>query len=307
MVRSGAARRIPTYFLYGEAPRPALGAMLHVETIEARSTRHQWKIDPHMHQLLHQLMFVLRGTGVTLLDGVQAQYRPPALILVPARTVHGFAFEPGTTGHVVSISEELLHDMGQREPGITALFARPQVLELQGSGLRSTDLALSVRMLAREFPVADSGHRLALNGWLEVLLGNVLRFAQRRSSCTDPVVGQERRLLEQYFALIERRFRSSQKVDEYATALHVSPSRLRRVCLALTGRSPMQLVHARILLEAKRLLHYTDRAVHVIATELGFEDAAYFTRFFTRRAGASPRVFRQRGPESISPQEPAAG
>lgn len=304
MVRSRAGRRIPTYFLYGEAPRPVSGPMLHVETIEARSTRHQWKIDPHMHQVLHQLVFVLRGSGVTLLDGVRSQYRPPVLILVPARTVHGFEFEPGTTGHVVSISEELQHDMAQREPGIAALFARPQVLELQSAELRATDLTLGVRMLAREFPVADVGHRLALHGWLQVLLGNALRFAQRHTSFTDPAVGQERLLLEQYFALIERRFRSAQKVDQYATALHVSPSRLRRVCLALTGQSPMQLVHARILLEAKRLLHYTDRAVHVIAAELGFEDAAYFTRFFTRRAGVSPRVFRQRGPEGMTAQPP---
>jgi len=95
-------------------------------------------------------------------------------------------------------------------------------------------------------------------------------------------------------------------VEQYATALRVSPSRLRRLCLALTGQSPMQLVHARIMLEARRLLHCTDRAVHVIATELGFQDAAYFTRFFSRRAGVSPRVFRRRGPERISAQEPPA-
>jgi len=276
--------------------------MLHVETIEARSERHQWKIDAHLHQVLHQLIFISRGAGVTMLDGVQAPYRPPALILIPARSVHGFEFEPGTTGHVVSVSDDLQRDLALREPGIAALFARPQLLELQERELRATDLALSVRMLAREFPVADTGHRLAVNGWLQVLLGNALRFAQSQASATDPSVGQERLLLERFFAMIERRFRSGQKVEVYAAAMHVSPSRLRRVCLALAGQSPVQLVHARILLEAKRLLHYTDSAVHSIATELGFEDAAYFTRFFTRRAGVSPRVFRQRGPEGIAPQ-----
>jgi len=92
---------------------------------------------------------VLRGAGVTMLDGVRAQYRPPALILIPARTVHGFQFEPGTTGHVVSISEQMLRDLVQREPDVATLFARPQVLELPGAELRATDLALSVRMLAR--------------------------------------------------------------------------------------------------------------------------------------------------------------
>jgi AraC family transcriptional activator of pobA len=65
----------------------------------------------------------------------------------------------------------------------------------------------------------------------------------------------------------------------------------------LTGRSPMQLVHSRLLLEAKRELHYTDNQVSKISIGLGFDDAAYFTRFFTSRVGISPRAFRKRGPE----------
>jgi AraC family transcriptional activator of pobA len=77
----------------------------------------------------------------------------------------------------------------------------------------------------------------------------------------------------------------------------VSESRLRSVCLATTGQPPIQLLHARILLEAKRQLHYTSDPISEIAYALGFEDPAYFTRFFTRLAGSSPRAFRRKGPE----------
>jgi AraC family transcriptional activator of pobA len=65
----------------------------------------------------------------------------------------------------------------------------------------------------------------------------------------------------------------------------------------MTGQTPIQLVHARIVLEAKRQLLYTDNPVRTIAYALGFEDAAYFTRFFARQAGVAPRAFRARGPE----------
>jgi AraC family transcriptional activator of pobA len=80
--------------------------------------------------------------------------------------------------------------------------------------------------------------------------------------------------------------------------LHVSESRLRSTCLATTGQSPVQIIHARILLEAKRQLHYTDRAVREVAFALGFEDPAYFTRFFSRLSGVSPRLFRRQGARS---------
>jgi AraC-like DNA-binding protein len=97
--------------------------------------------------------------------------------------------------------------------------------------------------------------------------------------------------------LVERSFRDKQSVAELARSLHVSESRLRNTCLAATGQSPIQLLHGRALLEAKRQLHYTDKPVREIAWALGFEDPAYFTRFFSRLAGVSPRAFRNGSPE----------
>jgi AraC family transcriptional activator of pobA len=293
-----AARRIPAYYLYGEAPRRIDGPLLHVETIEARSARHQWKIEPHQHHALHQMIFVLRGRGMVMADGSRSQYRTPALLLIPAGTVHGFEFEPGTRGHVVSLSVDLLRELVQREPAIGALFAQPVTLEFQDAALRETSLAQIVRMLARESARRAMSDSLALQGWLQVLLGNVLRLARDLPNPTDPVLGQRRQLMARFSEIVERRFRDSQSVPDYARALHVSESRLRTTCLATTGQSPVQLIHARILLEAKRQLHYTDRAVREVAFALGFEDPAYFTRFFSRLAGTSPRTFRQRGSES---------
>src|SRR5690349_24240328 len=93
------SRKIPAYVLYGDAPQRIAGPMLHIETIEARSARHHWKIEPHLHHALHQMVFVLKGRGVVLADGQRSQYRPPAMVLMPVGSVHGFEFEPGTKGH----------------------------------------------------------------------------------------------------------------------------------------------------------------------------------------------------------------
>jgi AraC family transcriptional activator of pobA len=289
--------RIPVYFLYGEAPRPITGQVLHIETIEARSARHQWKIEPHLHQSLHQLMLVLDGRGVVLAEGARSQYRPPALLLMPAGSVHGFEFEPGTTGHVVSLSVELVRELGNRDARIGTLFARPTTVGLDQKALRATDLARSVRLLEREFARTGTGHQLSLYGWVEVLLGNALRLTGGLADPAAPAVGGRRLLITRFNALVERRFRDDQGVAEYARALHVSESRLRNATLAVTGQTPLQLIHARILLEAKRQLHYTDSPIGEIAWTLGFEDPAYFTRFFARRTGMSPRAFRRKGPE----------
>lgn len=297
MKRKAQKQKIPVYVLYGEVRLNPAGSLLHIETIEARSARHHWKIEPHRHHALHQLIVVTKGGGVVLADGQRSQYRPAAVVMMPAGVVHGFEFEPGTRGHVVSVSVDLLNGFAQREPGVAALFASHRIVELRRGDPHASDLARSVSMLAREFNRLAAGSELALHGWVAVLLGNLLKLSSASPNLADPVGGQRQRMMARFTELVESRFREHHAVAAFARALHVSESHLRGVCLASTGQSPIQLIHARILLEAKRQLHYTGNPVSEIAFALGFEDPAYFTRFFTRLAGDSPRAFRRKGPE----------
>jgi AraC family transcriptional activator of pobA len=208
--------------------------------------------------------------------------------------VHGFEFEPGTHGFVVSMSDDLMRQIAQREPGIGALFEHPATLEFQGAGLRCTDLAHSFEMLTREFARVLPGHALALEGWVTVLLANVLRLSHGRTELTDSAARRRRLLVGRFRELVENAFSENWSLQDYASALNVSESRLRNACLRVTEQTPMQIVHARILLEAKCRLLYTSTSVSEIAYALGFDDPAYFTRFFSRRTGMSPRTFQSR-------------
>jgi AraC family transcriptional regulator, transcriptional activator of pobA len=72
----------------------------------------------------------------------------------------------------------------------------------------------------------------------------------------------------------------------------VSLPRLRTACAKVAGRAPLGLIQDRLLVEAKRLLLYSNMTVAEVAFRLGFDDPAYFSRFFTSHAGVSPRGFR---------------
>jgi AraC family transcriptional regulator, transcriptional activator of pobA len=287
-----ALKRIPSFFLYGEAPRDDDEPTLHVEPIEFRSAPHHWKISPHVHRTLHQVVFVQRGRGVALAEGTIVEYHPPALVIVPAGTVHGFEFEPGTEGFVMSMADELLREISRRDVGIASLFESSTTLEVRRDALRTTDLAPGFKMLAREFGHSPPGHALALEGLLKMILANVLRLSRPGVETSGAADGRYRRIVLRFREVIESVFREGWSLADYASALNISQSRLRNACLSVTEQSPMQLVHARILLEAKRQLRYTSASVSEIAYALGFEDPAYFTRFFSQRIGLAPRAFR---------------
>jgi AraC family transcriptional activator of pobA len=94
-------------------------------------------------------------------------------------------------------------------------------------------------------------------------------------------------------------------VGDYADRLGVSPKHLNDCVRATTGASASGTLHARLQLEARRLLLHTDLPVTEIADRLGFSDASYFVRFFKRLAGTTPRAFRaQRGSPICPPLRP---
>ncbi len=96
-----------------------------------------------------------------------------------------------------------------------------------------------------------------------------------------------------YSAALERDFRSSHRVTDYAAALGYSPRTLTRATLTATGTTAKQYLDARILLEAKRLLVHTDATAADISRTLGcFTEPTDFAKFFRKRDGRTPLEFR---------------
>ncbi|UPQ74826.1 helix-turn-helix domain-containing protein [Chryseobacterium nepalense] len=100
-------------------------------------------------------------------------------------------------------------------------------------------------------------------------------------------------IFRDFSRLMEIHFREKHNVSEYAELLHIAPKTLTHKFKSLQLESPNQLIINRIILEAKRLLIYTDKTVKEIAYDLGYEDPAYFNRLFTNKTGNTPAHFKK--------------
>ncbi|MBC9794989.1 helix-turn-helix domain-containing protein [Sinomicrobium weinanense] len=94
--------------------------------------------------------------------------------------------------------------------------------------------------------------------------------------------------------LVEIHFRTRHTVADYAELLSVAPKTLSNKFKRFNLPQPNEVIKNRIMLEAKRLLNYTDLSVKEIAYDLGYEDPAYFNRLFTGKVGDSPAVFKKK-------------
>lgn len=282
---SGAS---PTFFLYGEPPHAAGGNFLHLEPLDARSRPANWHIRPHRHEDLHHVFMLSSGGGEIRAEGLLRRAAAPCLILIPAGTVHAFAYVPDTTGRVLTIADDFLRQLCSIEAELAGLFAMPRLV---AAGGHAASVLADFDRLALELAWRTPGQAGAVKAALLHILVAALRL-DAQGSAAQAGQTSDGRLVARFREMVEARFRSHDPVGAYAAALGVSLSRLRAACRKQASGAPLDVLHARRILEAKRALLYSPNSVAEIAFSLGYEDVSYFVRLFGRREGVSPRRFR---------------
>jgi AraC family transcriptional activator of pobA len=282
MADASHGNQVLNYNLFGEAGD--LPDVVHCETIEARSRLHDWEFAPHRHALLHQVLLVENGGGIATVEGQRHDLAPMRVVNLPMGSVHGFTFERGTKGWVVTIASETMEAALENSAQLRSALARAAVFPA------TDELRGLVVQIFEEF-----GSRAFARAQLLQSLSGVLLGLTARALLAAGMVAAGRppdRLITRFENQLERHFADHWLVSDYAAALGVTPTHLSRVLRAATGKPATSLIDDRIVQEARRNLVYTNLSVSTIAYALGFSDPAYFSRVFARVTGMSPSRFR---------------
>lgn len=157
-------------------------------------------------------------------------------------------------------------------------------------------LAASISSLIRELRVSGTARQGGVEARVQTLLTEALTLLDQAPAGTAERAagGADRpaRLVAQFVRLVEAHCRDRWRLTDYAQALHVSAGHLRAMCVRVTGAPPVRLIHECLIREAKHRLVRTPLPIGVIALDLGFEDAAYFSRLFHAKSGMSPQQYR---------------
>ena len=279
---------VPTYALYGESTEMPVDLRVHCESIPARSGLFNWEIAPHRHASFFQILYMSEGTAELRLQAGNYALEPKALLTMPPRAIHGFRFSPNVEGYVVTVRIERIEQMLAGAPGIRAFFDVPRVLDLVGQNAAALRVARHIETIAEECAASREGRGALVEANLVILLiemARVIETSGARSKNAD-------RHARHFRALVDRYFRGERAVAFYAERLGVSETHLNRIARAVFDQSALGLINQRLLREAARDLTFTSLPVKDIARSLGFDDPAYFSRFFTKQMGLSPTGFR---------------
>ncbi len=296
---SSNPRVIPSYGLYGDQAAPAWTHSFNFEWIPQRSHPYQWLIQPHRHEAFLQVLYLTAGRVQTQIDDATIDACSPCLIVIPAGHVHGFRFSPDTDGPVVTASQKSLESLAQAAfPELVATIRKPTVIGLTPD-MRYVDQLMPLFLaLEQEARTPSQGQVAAAMSLLLALMVQVLRLndldADDDTRPTHHSVTRKAKQIERFRRLVDERFRQAHTVSSYARDLGVSAGQLSRLCREVLDRSALQVINERLMHEAQRELIYTTLPIKLLANELGFEDDAYFSRFFRKHAGLTPKAFRAR-------------
>ncbi|SOD80570.1 helix-turn-helix domain-containing protein [Spirosoma fluviale] len=281
--------------LYGDNNQPFTNGFIHHELLEVRSQLYDWDIDEHLHTDLIQVFFFTSGNGVLVSELRRITLTPPCVLLIPANTLHGFAFQSNMVGEVFTIAEQSLDVFSKAMPQLFLDINQLSQYPFEGLVEEFDKLRWIKDQLVQELNEDKVEKKAQLHALLQLLLVSLYRM--RQESAIAGAVSTNRTL--QYFNAFQKLIRQSihelKTIQEYAAALNITAVHLNRICQSVVKKSALQIVHDNLTNEAKKYLLNTTYSLSEISYVLSFKDPAYFSRLFKKQTGLSPGQFRRLG------------
>ena len=250
----------------------------------------------HRHDFF-EMIWIRRGYGHVSCDLQGFEYRANTLLIVSPGQVHACRHESETEGLIAGFSPEFLA-VNSEHPGLLAKlpFLYPEFIDPilyldEEEGARIDRVFKPFHDLAR---IEEPGRDDIARGFLLVILSHMRQlFARRGETKPTPVRGESELLVQRFRLALEENLPDIVEVGEFAELLNISRTHLNNGLRRYTGRSASELIHERMLLEAKRRLLHSTLTIAEIAYELRFQDPSYFGRFFRKYTGITPGGYRE--------------
>ncbi len=231
-----------------------------------------------MHRMVREdWSFIYLISGEVLADVYGHPYllRGQDCALIPPQSAYSVKYFKDSIGYMGAFSSGLLRNSGHRVLRLRA----PSVMTVpMEDKVFFDELLIRMTRFSEDFPT--------IQGLLEVLLGEFDNVIPQNNGTASA------RLCSAYLGRVFDTSRPFGGVSGYAEELGVTPNHLNRVVKSETGRSAGEWIENARLALARTLLHDHGIPISEVSYRLGFEDPAYFSRFFRKLVGMSPTDFR---------------
>ena len=243
----------------------------------------------------HHFLLLTEGSGeLHFDDGEHQRLQSPTLASLPPQARCEVSITAGAEAYLIGASPQIMVDaIGDKVESysLRIFIEQPKLIEeLDAASVGESSPLISG--FVRELGDPARASWMVASAYMRLILMAVWRSSGGEKA-EQRARGESGSILQRYRQLVEAWFRQHRPISDYAAELGVTADRLHSICQRALGRSPIQLLHERVVQEAKLRLERSARNIQEISDSLGFRDPTYFSHFFKRKTGLSPAGYRE--------------
>jgi len=294
-----SAEQLPIYSLHNFSSPERKSQQFQVEVFDAK--RHFSVKYPHRHDFF-EVLNLQKGSGYHVIDGNKYEINPPCVFFMSPGQAHKLELSQDIEGYIFIFTADfyLLNRSNQN-----SLIEFPFFYTIHQDNppllLSNVSDTLFLENLFRQGIAEISQSREHVSEMLRSILDLILITCTARYPGNETLLnkGKGQILVKKFYHLIEENSQKNLSLSDYANLIGVTANHLTQTVKSLTGKTSLQVIKAKQLLEIKRLLVHTNLNISEIASQLNFEDQSYFSKFFKRETGLTPLQYR--GEALVSP------
>lgn len=247
--------------------------------------------DIHKHTF-YEILWTEKGISKQTIDYKEYEVLPNSLFFISPNQVHQFEEWKPLKGGTILFTEDfflLNHNNKEKLFELSFLdnfYANP-CIEL--SKKKFAEIKQTIDLIINEQKRTDKSQAIT-QSLLHILLTQVQRYIDTDSE--KPLSKKYLVVYKQFKNLLDKHFTENKTTSFYANQLHITAHHLNHITKEVTGKTASEVIRARSILEAKRLLTFTNKTVSEIAFELNYTDSSYFAKAFKTETKLSPIAFK---------------
>lgn len=238
----------------------------------------------------YMFLVIENAVGSVVIDKQELIVNQPQIIIIPPNCINQITFSNNPTGKIICFSATFFSlRYNDNRLDQFSFLVKDTKKSLLLSKEKSVFFSIFLDLMYSEFKDQKKEFSKALRSYLNLFLIETERLYNPVKKNNFSMIDEK---TAKFQKLIEEKYKTYKLPSEYARMLNVSTNHLNKICKKTIGETSGEIIRKHVLLEAKRMLHYTNYSVGEIASHLGFEHPSYFITFFKKQSDETPEQFR---------------
>lgn len=278
--------------IYGEQSIKLVRDIINIISLDEFFSRAGYSVKSHAHRNLFQIFILEKGKLELLANNDFFSVEKRAVITIPQSVQHGLEFEPGSKGHLISLSADAVEQMLKFDIEVIYELDTISITELDQHNYLVQDAYTTIQKCIFEYQNLLPGKYLALQYLVGMLLLRLYRINQSDQKQIHTLNKNERLIFRNFKKLVQENNSIKKKIEDYALELGITIATLSQICKTISGKTPKEVILDFLILNIKSTLKNPELSISEVSYQFDIDDPSYFARLFKQKTGQTPKQYR---------------